>query len=265
MRLLVSVARREEAAAALAGGADIIDAKDPAAGPLGAVSLAVLREIRATVRGTRPVTAALGDAADERTVERDACAYAVAGAMLVKIGFAGVTSAEKVAALLVAAVRGARAGSEGRCGVIAVAYADAHCVGSPPPGALIEVAATTGAAGVLLDTADKNGAGLRDLFSPGALAAWVAQAHAARLPVALAGRLHLNDLGYVRDAGADIAGVRGAACEGGRTGRVTADNVRVLRMLCALPAPDDATPHEPAGLSYPPGDPAAHARLSASK
>ena len=36
MQLLVSVSDGDEAAAALAGGADIIDAKDPVAGPLGA-------------------------------------------------------------------------------------------------------------------------------------------------------------------------------------------------------------------------------------
>jgi uncharacterized protein (UPF0264 family) len=34
----------------------------------------------------------------------------------------------------------------------------------------------------------------------------------------------------VRDAGADIAGVRGAACENGRTGRVSADRVRLLQL-----------------------------------
>ena len=231
MRLLVSVADREEAVAALAGGADIIDAKDPTAGPLGAVSVAVLREIHGATNGTRPVTAALGDAADERAVERAACAYAAAGARLVKVGFAGITGAERVAALLVAAVRGATSGSDGRCGVIAVAYADAHRVSSLAPGVLIGAAVRVGAAGVLLDTADKNGPGVRDLLSPDALAAWVAQAHDARLLVAVAGRLQMEDLGFVRDAGADIAGVRGAACEGGRTGRVTADKVRVLRML----------------------------------
>jgi uncharacterized protein (UPF0264 family) len=49
MRLLVSVANGDEAAAALAGGADIIDAKDPAAGPLGAVTIDVLLEISRTV------------------------------------------------------------------------------------------------------------------------------------------------------------------------------------------------------------------------
>jgi len=35
----------------------------------------------------------------------------------------------------------------------------------------------------------------------------------------------------VRDAGADIAGVRGAACVGGRSGTVAADRVRLLRRV----------------------------------
>ena len=86
--------------------------------------------------------------------------------------------------------------------------------------------------GSLLDTVDKDGPGLRTLISPQALARWVERAHDAGLLVALAGKLAAEDLAYVRDAGADIAGVRGAACEGGRTGRVSAEKVRRLRTLC---------------------------------
>jgi uncharacterized protein (UPF0264 family) len=52
------------------------------------------------------------------------------------------------------------------------------------------------------------------------------------LLVALAGKLTADDLAFVRDAGADIAGVRGAACDGGRTGRVSSDKVALLRELC---------------------------------
>jgi uncharacterized protein (UPF0264 family) len=87
---------------------------------------------------------------------------------------------------------------------------------------------------VLIDTADKEGPGLRALIAPSVLAAWVAEAHDARLIVALAGRLTADDLPFVRDAGGDIAGVRGAACEHGRTGRVTADRVRLLRARLRL-------------------------------
>ena len=92
MRLLVSVASATEALAALAGGADIIDAKDPLAGALGAVPIAVLTEIRAAVAGERPLTAAIGDAGDEAAIEATACAFAAAGAAVVKVGFAGIAT-----------------------------------------------------------------------------------------------------------------------------------------------------------------------------
>ena len=45
MKLLVSVRNATEAAAARAGGADIIDAKEPAAGALGAVRLTTFEDI----------------------------------------------------------------------------------------------------------------------------------------------------------------------------------------------------------------------------
>ena len=228
MRLLVSVSSAAEASAALAGGADVIDAKEPLAGALGAVSMKVLREIHAAVAGARMVTAALGDAADEAAIERAAGEFVAAGAVLVKVGFAGIASAGRVAALTAAAVRGARAGGDGKGGVVAVAYADADPAASLTPAALMEVTARAGAEGVLLDTADKSGPGLRGLLAPSALAAWVAEAHKSGLLVALAGKLTADDLPFVRDAGADIAGVRGAACLGGRSGTVAADRVRLL-------------------------------------
>jgi uncharacterized protein (UPF0264 family) len=236
MRLLVSVTDVEEAAAALGGGADVIDAKDPRAGALGAVPARVLREIRAVVGDARPVTAALGDASDEVAIEAIAHEFASTGATLLKVGFAGIDSKSRVSALLDAAIRGAGAATEGLCGVIAVAYADPGCdcgIGVPR---LISTAARAGARGVLVDTLDKSGARLCQLATPLTLARWVGEAHELGLTVALAGQLTADDLPIVRDTGADIAGVRGAACHGGRTGRVSADNVRVLAQLAAAPA-----------------------------
>ncbi|HXE57924.1 MAG TPA: (5-formylfuran-3-yl)methyl phosphate synthase, partial [Gemmatimonadales bacterium] len=61
MRLLVSVADPEEAVRALAGGAAILDAKDPAQGSLGAVTPAALADLLAAVPPDCPVSAALGD------------------------------------------------------------------------------------------------------------------------------------------------------------------------------------------------------------
>ena len=232
IRLLVSVRDRTEASAALDGGADLIDAKDPSTGALGAVAEDALHAIASVVGRARPLSAALGDATDPPAIERLACVYAAAGAALVKVGFAGVASAERVATLIAAAVRGARAGSEGRSGVVAVAYADADPSASIVPTALLDAAARAGASGVLLDTADKNGLRLPSLISPTMLASWVAEAHEAGLFVALAGRLTAADFPLVRSIGADVAGVRGAACDDGRNGRVSAVRVRNLRSAC---------------------------------
>jgi uncharacterized protein (UPF0264 family) len=236
MQLLVSVADAIESAAALDGGADIIDAKDPASGALGAVTLDVLREIHALVGGVRVVTAALGDALDEASAERTANAYARAGARLVKIGFAGVASHARVATLLAAT----RDGAAERAGVIATAYADADRVASLDPFAIVDAAAAAAVTGVLLDTADKHGPALRELMSPATLRAWVATARDARLIVAVAGKLTADDFRIVNDVGADIVGVRGAACDNGRTGCIVAARVRQLKSAaarCSAPAP----------------------------
>src|SRR2546427_5313283 len=70
MQLLISVAGPADARAALLGGADVIDAKDPRHGALGPVTLHRLAAIRAAVGGARPLSAALGDAADEDAIDR---------------------------------------------------------------------------------------------------------------------------------------------------------------------------------------------------
>ena len=61
MRLLVSVVSADEARRAIAGGADIVDVKDPREGALGAPSPRVLSEVVRAVGPAAPVSAALGD------------------------------------------------------------------------------------------------------------------------------------------------------------------------------------------------------------
>ena len=228
MHLLVSVANAEEAAAALAGGADIIDAKNPAAGALGAVPGSVFREIRSVVGIARPVTAALGDASDGIAIERAAREAAGAGARFVKVGFAGIENTSTIAELLAAAVFGSRAVSVEKTGVVAAAYADAARVKAVAFEDLLEAAALGGAEGVLVDTADKRGPGLRQLVTASTLTRWIADAHDAGMFIAVSGKLTADDLPFARDAGADIAGVRGAACLSGRTSAISAERVRLL-------------------------------------
>src|SRR5215470_8086227 len=100
MRLLVSVTDVVEAAAALAGGADVVDAKDPSNGPLGALPPDTFHEIRRAVGDARPVTAAIGDASDEIAVEAVAREFAAAGAALLKVGFAGIECRDRIATLI---------------------------------------------------------------------------------------------------------------------------------------------------------------------
>jgi uncharacterized protein (UPF0264 family) len=229
MRLLVSVATADDARAAVEGGADLVDAKDPEKGALGAVTPARFAEIAGAVRGARPLTAALGDlhdAADTTALTTLAVQAAGAGATLVKIGLHGTCDAGAATRLATAVVRGL---GTSPCGVVLVAYADAPPESSLLLDALIDVAATCGARGVLLDTMDKSGGSLFDVLTDRQVNTWVAAAHARGLIAALAGKLTTDGVSRAANAGADIAGVRGAVCVGGRAGRVSSDLVRSLR------------------------------------
>jgi uncharacterized protein (UPF0264 family) len=224
MQLLVSVADPSEARAALAGGADVIDAKDPRRGALGAVVPQRLRAICDAVGADRPVSAALGDATRVARIGRAAQAAVDAGVTYVKVGFGGIRSLARVRQLAAAA------GAGGAVRLILVAYADWERADGPGPAVVLEVAAAVGATGVLMDTAFK-GAGLFDLVPRETIETWVAEARAAGLLAALAGGLEGPDLSMARAAGADIVGVRGAACQGGRTGRVSVSRVAALSAL----------------------------------
>src|SRR6478735_1969877 len=62
--LLVSVRSAAEALAALAGGADVIDVKEPNRGSLGAADDETISDIVRAVAGRAPVSAALGELVD---------------------------------------------------------------------------------------------------------------------------------------------------------------------------------------------------------
>jgi len=222
MRLLVSVRDARDAQAAVRGGAAIVDAKDPRRGALGPVTPRMLARIRAAVPSDIPVSAALGDAATEVVVPR--------GVVYVKVGLRNVGGAGHARALAQRAAQGAAAAG---AALVLVAYADASRAGSLPPLAIPDIAATAGARGVLLDTAFKDRGSLFDLLDVAQVAQWLAAARAAGLFTALAGSLGEPGLRTAHALGADIVGVRGAACDGGRSGRVSAARVAALSALVA--------------------------------
>jgi (5-formylfuran-3-yl)methyl phosphate synthase len=233
MRLLVSVRNAEEVAAALAGGADIIDAKEPARGSLGAVTADVLAAIAACTPASVPLSVALGDCTDlgeVRAAMDGARMEERSGAVYLKLGFAGVRSLERVTALLEAAV-----GSAHGRGIVAVGYADDGPAGAPQLEDVLRAAITARASGFLVDTWRKDGRGLLDHVPVERVAALSRRARAARLLFAVAGSLDADAIAHLGGI-ADVLGVRGAACRGGRSGAVDAGRVAELRRRVAADA-----------------------------
>ena len=225
MKLLVSVVSAAEARAALSGGADIIDVKDPREGALGAPSPRVLAEVVAAVDGVAPVSVALGDLPDlphtAAWAARGAAAY---GVDYVKLGLRGVHGLDRATALVTAVVDalavGAGAAGAGAArvpAVIAAGYADGATADPPTFDAALlpELVARTGIAGALIDTLRKDGRGVYGALSGAAVADLVARTRAAGGRFGVAGQLRPGELGRVE---ADIVGVRSAVCRGGDRG-----------------------------------------------
>jgi (5-formylfuran-3-yl)methyl phosphate synthase len=211
MKLLVSVASAREARRALDGGADIIDVKDPAQGPLGAPSPRVLSEVVAEVGAAAPVSVALGDLPDlPHTAALAALGAALSGADYVKVGLRGLQGIDEAAALM----RAVADAVGPRTAVIAAAYADAPALDPPAlaPGWLPDVVARSGIAGALVDTFVKDGRGLYSWLSESELGDLIARTRSAGGSFAVAGQLTLAEL---RRVDADVVGVRSAVCRGG--------------------------------------------------
>lgn len=229
MQLLVSVRDPDEVDAALEGGADIIDAKEPAHGALGAVTPDRLRAIDDRVPSEVPLSVALGEADSGVSVAATIATLPLRrrhAPVYLKLGLSPDTRAD-LRGFLGAAVRAA-ASHPVRPRIIAVEYADWE----PrllSPAQIREAAAAADATGILVDTATKDGRTLFAWWSETRLRDWIDGAHAERLSVAVAGSLRAGELARVAGLGADVAGVRGAACTGGRSGAVQADRVRLLR------------------------------------
>jgi (5-formylfuran-3-yl)methyl phosphate synthase len=211
MRLLASVVSAHEARRALDGGADIIDVKDPAQGPLGAPSPRVLSEVVAEIGGTAPVSVALGDLPNlPHTAALAARGAALSGADYVKVGLRGVRRLDDAVALM----RAVADAVDRRTEVIAAAYADGGAL--DPPALALEwlpdVVQRAGIAGALVDTFVKDGRGLYSWLSEPELAELIARTRGAGGSFAVAGQLTLGDL---RRVAADVVGVRSAVCRGG--------------------------------------------------
>jgi uncharacterized protein (UPF0264 family) len=219
VRLLASVTNEAEAHLALAEGADIIDAKNPLAGALGALPLETVAKICRAVDGRVPASATIGDLPSEPDPVSDAVArMAGTGVDFVKVGFYGGDREHETVAHLGCVDVGASQ-------LVGVLFAD-----QSPDFGLIPAMARAGFAGVLLDTSEKKAGSLPDVMSNVLLRVFVALAHDYGLFAGLAGSLRLAHVPSLLDIGADVMGFRGALCaEGLRQNGLDADALRTIR------------------------------------
>lgn len=227
-QLLVSVRSSREAEAAIAGGADIIDVKEPSHGSLGRADSTTLDAIRRAVAGRRLLSAALGELAEFDNAGPD-------GFDFVKCGLAKLDGDWRLAATRFQhSVRTAKA--------VVVAYADWQCAQAPPIDDVIDFACSLSQPVLLIDTCCKDQtmhgrrATLTDWMPQPWIAAAIDRLHAAGGRIALAGSLTLDDIDRLRCLDPDWIAVRGAACDGSdRAAEVDAERVRQIKTLLDSP------------------------------
>lgn len=227
--LLVSVRDVAEAIEAVEGGAAIVDVKDPGRGPLGRADADVAVAIGAVAGPRAAWTLACGELSDgvpaiaahfERIVR---LAGDVGPPLAIKAGPAGLDALHwrrayhQLAAALPEVVT-----------AVAVGYADWRAASCPEPVRLIEAAIEAGARTVLIDTYDKAGPSLLETVGPAEIDGWVSALDAAGVAMVLAGRLTAADVARLGAVASATLGVRSAACDGGRLGRVERGKVAAL-------------------------------------
>lgn len=227
-QLLVSVRSVEEAAHALAGGADVIDVKEPRLGSLGRADDGVIAAVLQFVAGRRPVSAALGEVLDENPLP------STRGLSFAKWGLAGCGRISLWPIRLAALAKSLHID----CQFVHVAYADWQCAQAPPLDEVIDLACRSPGSVLLLDTHCKTASAhgrhpaLLDWLPVEEAIALCKRCRKAHVRVALAGSLGPAEIRLLLPARPDWFAIRGAACLGGsRNGTIHECRVRDLARL----------------------------------
>lgn len=225
-RLLVSVRSAAEAIAALAGGADVIDVKEPHRGALGPADPQVWRDVLSAVAGKVPVSVALGELADlsQSSEAWEQISDALIGVRWAKLGLARMAVRDDRRTVWLDALRSLPNSVE----PVAVVYADWQLAAAPRPESVLEAAASNDVSMLLVDTFDKSAGNLLAHWSPAEVQSFAARVRCAGMKMALAGSLNIDDLPQFSDVPCDFIAVRGAACRGGREGTIDEQFTRRL-------------------------------------
>jgi uncharacterized protein (UPF0264 family) len=229
-KLLVSVRSKAEALAALAGGATIIDVKEPRNGSLGRAPFDVWREVSEVVPQQIPVSVALGELNDWSAVT----AGEVPPGAWARVHFRKLGLAHAPPDWIDWWQRLRRQWSSWggfQPAWVAVVYIDWQTAGAPHPESIIQAASTiTECQGVLFDTWDKS-------RGPGIDLTWMGHVNRVRNSgrfVAVAGSLDVDAIRRLAPLKPDIFAVRGSACAGGdRLGPIDSERVSVLSRAAA--------------------------------
>lgn len=227
--LLASVLSAAEAEEAIAGGACIIDVKNPFEGALGAPSPTVIEAVRKVTPSRIHVSAALGDMPFlPGTASLAAAGAAASGASIVKVGLYGPSNSSEAGTLIKAAAYTLKKHYP-RTVLVSGAYADAADFGGITPLDVPECAARAGAAGCLLDTFNKSaGRTLLDILPLSAIEEFVRSCRKNGLFSALAGSLGPMEINLLLPMRPDYLGFRGALCDGGRTSGIVREKIRQI-------------------------------------
>lgn len=220
--LLVSVRAADEVEAALEGGADLIDVKEPARGPLGVAEPEVVAAVVERVAGRVPVSAALGEWSANAITE--AHWHLELKLDYVKWGLAGYTPSPGWGEDLLDTRRELPAGME----MVAVAYADWERAKSVPPAEVVKFAKRFRFRALLLDTWGKDGkTTLLDFLKPAEVGELVESAGRVGMKTAVGGSLRPEQLKQLKGVAPDYYAARASACAGGkRDGTIDAARVR---------------------------------------
>jgi (5-formylfuran-3-yl)methyl phosphate synthase len=226
---LASVRDEAEAATALAARADIIDLKEPRRGALGALDRETTHSIVSLIGGRVAVSATIGDLPMQPETIRDAVLEKAAhGVDFVKFGLFLGGDARSCLDVLCPLAHRVR--------LILVLFADRL-----PDFDAMAAASAMGAAGVMLDTADKGSGSLLAHLDRRQVANVVTQAKACGLMVGLAGSLAAADVPELLPLAPDLIGFRGALCHGSRSASLDPASCAAIRALIPQRRPAEET------------------------
>ena len=227
MKLLVSPINTEEAVAALNGGADVIDVKNPKEGSLGANFPWVIKAVRDAVEAKRPISAALGDFNYKPgTAALAAYGAAAAGADYVKIGLYDVKTEEQALEMMTGITEAVK-GMDVK--VVACGYSDYERIDSIDPKLLPAIGEKAGVDLVMVDTGIKDGRSTFEFMDEEELIGFVNDAHQRGLETAIAGTIKFDDIPALKRIQPTIIGVRGIVCGGDRSTSIKQELVEKLR------------------------------------